>query len=247
MSMSRFGAIVLAAALAAPPTAARPQVPGASPAAAADTITDLPLERVPARGSPSDAMAMLVTGDGGWATLVRTVADSLAAHGMEVVALNARRYFSTQRDPDGAARDLERVLRYYLARWGRERVVLIGYSRGADVMPFMASRLPADLRARVQVIALIGPATNANFKFHLVDLLENKRRKDDRMTVPEIEKLRGTSILCVYGKNEKDSACPALSAGVATLVELPGGHHFDGRYGEIATRILLATEQAASR
>jgi type IV secretory pathway VirJ component len=175
------------------------------------------------------------------------VADSMAAHGLPVVGLNAHHYFSTQRTPDGAARDLERVLRHYMALWGRDRVVLIGYSRGAETLPFMVSRLPADLVAHVAVIALIGPAPNANFKFHFVDLFEDKHRKDDLMTVPEIEKLRGRQVLCFYGKDEKASACRELAAGVATVVELSGGHHFGGNYAEIAARILEAASQTASR
>lgn len=247
MSMGRCTVIAIAAMLAAPVAAVPGQAPAAMPAAAGDTIGDLPLTVLAPRGEPGDAMVMMVTGDGGWAALDRTVGDSMAAHGLPVVGLNAHHYFSTQRTPDGASRDLERVLRHYLALWGRDRVVLIGYSRGAETLPFMISRLPPDLLARVAVIALIGPAPNANFKFHLVDLFEDKHRKDDLMTVPEIEKLRGREVLCFYGKDEKESACRALPAGVATVVELPGGHHFGGSYAEIANRILAAASQTASR
>lgn len=247
MSMGRWMAIALAAALAAPMAAAQGQMPEAPPAAAADSIGDLPLRVFAPRGAPDDAMVVMVTGDGGWATLDRTVGDSLAAHGMPVVGLNAHHYFSTQRTPDGASQDLQRVIQHYMALWGRDRVVLVGYSRGAETLPFMISRLPADLLAHVAVIALIGPAPNANFKFHFVDLFKDEHRKDDLMTVPEIEKLRGLNVLCFYGKNEKESACRELPDGVATLVELPGGHHFGGKYAEIAARIVAAASQTASR
>ena len=37
-----------------------------------------------------------------------------------------------------------------------DKVVLIGYSLGADVLPFMASRLKPDLVNRVVLIALLG-------------------------------------------------------------------------------------------
>lgn len=247
MSRERWTVIALAAALAAPTAVVQGQMPGAPRPAAGDSIADLPLRVLPARGAAGSAMVMMVTGDGGWATLDRTVGDSMTAHGLPVVGLNAHRYFSTQRSPAGASRDLERVLRHYMARWGRDRVVLIGYSRGAETLPFMVSRLPADLLAHVAVIALIGPAPNANFKFHFVDLFEDKHRKDDLMTVPEIETLRGREVLCFYGKKEKASACRDLPAGAATVVELPGGHHFGGKYAEIAARILAAASQTASR
>jgi type IV secretory pathway VirJ component len=189
-------------------------------------------------------LAVLLTGDGGWAGLDKQLADSISSHGTPVVAVDSRAYFSKQRDPEGASQDLARILRHYLASSGAEHVLLVGYSRGAEVLPFMATRLPADLLERVQVIALLGPARNANFKFHLIDLVSNRSRKDDLMTIPEIEKLRGHRILCFYGVDEKESACRSLPSTLATSYEMPGGHHFGKKYGVIATKILEAQTDA---
>ena len=55
---------------------------------------------------------------------------------------------------------------------------------------------------------------------------------------PEIEKLSGKKVLCFYGSEETDSACTGLNPGSATLVQMKGGHHFEGAYMEIARRIL---------
>ncbi|HEY7879093.1 MAG TPA: AcvB/VirJ family lysyl-phosphatidylglycerol hydrolase [Gemmatimonadaceae bacterium] len=203
-------------------------------------MTGLALHVVVARGTASGRLAIMLTGDGGWAAIDKQLADSFAAHGTPVVALDSRSYFSKQRDADGAARDLSRIARYYLASLGGERLVLVGYSRGADVLPFMASRLTTDLLVRVELIALLGPAPNANFKFHLIDLVSNRHRADDRMTVPEIEKLYGKKILCFYGADEKESACPALDSTKAVVVRMPGGHHFGKEYGAIGARIVEA-------
>ena len=41
------------------------------------------------------------------------------------------------------------MIRYYLAHLDKKRVLLIGYSQGADVLPFAVNRLPAATRARV--------------------------------------------------------------------------------------------------
>ena len=43
------------------------------------------------------------------------------------------------------AGDLARIIRHYLQAWNKKRVVLIGYSLGADVLPFLANRLPEDV------------------------------------------------------------------------------------------------------
>jgi type IV secretory pathway VirJ component len=114
---------------------------------------------------------------------------------------------------------------------------LIGYSRGADVLPFLASRLPDDLRATVALVALLGPARTTDFEFHLSDWLGG----DDPEALPiapEVAKLRGGTVLCVQGADEDDSLCPTLDSAQARRFVLPGGHHFGGDYGVIAGRIL---------
>jgi len=73
--------------------------------------------------------------------------------------------------PEIAAEDLSRILRAYLTTWKKDKVVLIGYSLAADVLPFMANRLELDLLNRVVLIALLGPGNDANFEFHLTDWL----------------------------------------------------------------------------
>lgn len=221
------------------PTPAAPiSAASAGFAARGDSLADLPLTVVPAIGQPAPELAVILTGDGGWAEIDKEIADSLSRHGIPVVGLNSREYLSCKRSPDRASHDLLRILTHYMASLGKGQVVLIGYSRGADVLPFMAARLPTELLAKVRLIALLGPAPNANFKFHLIDLISNHHRKDDLPTIPEIAKLRGKSVVCFYGTEEKETACRSLDSATAVSYEMPGGHHFDKRYGEIADRIL---------
>jgi type IV secretory pathway VirJ component len=202
----------------------------------APTVRDLPLiELRSTRSSP--ALAVVVSGDGGWASLDRQIGEDFAARGMPVVGLNSLQYFWKARTPDQAAADLTRILRHFLQAWNASEVVLVGYSRGADVLPFMVTRLPDDLRKRIRVMALLGVSLMAGFEFHFTDLLGATHRTD-RPTVPEINRLHDLRVLCVYGTDETDSACRHLPRGVATVIALPGGHHFDGAYDEIARRIL---------
>ena len=46
-----------------------------------------------------------------------------------------------------------------------------------------------------------------------------------------------TMIQCFYGADEDDAACRLL-LGKAEVIRTPGGHHFDGKYGVLAQRIL---------
>jgi type IV secretory pathway VirJ component len=199
-------------------------------------VGDLPLVEVPA-GTAATTLAVIFSGDGGWASLDREVGEALAKGGIGVVGVNSLSYFWTKRTPDAAADDLARVIRHYRAEWGATRVILVGYSRGADVLPFLASRLPADLRGAVALVALLGPGRTTDFEFHLTDWLGG----DDPEALPiapEVAKLAGLRVLCVQGADEDDSLCPLLDDTQARRFVLPGGHHFGGDYGVIAERIL---------
>lgn len=202
-------------------------------------LSDLPLVEIPAGKTGTDLMAVIISGDGGWAGLDREVGNALAARGIPVVGLNSLQYFWTKRTPAGASDDLARILGHYLSAWDRKEAILIGYSLGADVLPFMAGRLPADLLGRVREIALLGPAKKTQFEFHFSEWLG--RADESSLPVkPEVARLRGRNILCFYGAGETDSLCPDLEQDLAERIIMPGGHHFGGRYEEIADRLLRA-------
>ena len=201
-------------------------------------LADLPIVEVNASGSVSDLMAVMVSGDGGWAGIDREVADVLAGKGVPVVGLNSLAYFWTKRTPDGSARDLERILDHYLSRWKKEKALLLGYSLGADVLPFMASRLPKELLGRVCLIALLGPGRQADFEFHLTDWLGSSADRTTYPIRPEVQKLKGTKLLCLYGEEEMDSLCRDLEPSFAKVVAMRGAHHFGGNYDAIGETIL---------
>src|SRR4029450_13214563 len=100
--------------------------PARDPPPAAPDFADLPLVELPASGAPGDTIAVILSGDGGWANIDRDLGEQLAARGIGVVGLNSLRYFWTRRTPDGAASDLTRILRHYLASWHARRVLLLG-------------------------------------------------------------------------------------------------------------------------
>ena len=207
-------------------------------------LLGVPLVEVPSRVEGRSEMAVLLTGDGGWAVTDKGLSEALAKGGIPVVGWNSLRYFLKPKGPDRAAQDLERLLRFYLPRWHKERVILIGYSFGADVMPFLANRLPPDLAERVSVIALLGPSNGADFRFHPTEWL-GKPSPDSLPVLPEIEKLRGKRILCAYGRAEKDSLCPRLPAGLAHVLVRPGTHKIGKNYGPI-TEWILGADPGAS-
>ncbi len=216
---------------------------GAAPPAEAeirvDSLPDIPLVEVAASGVPRDYLVLHITGDGGWGVTDRGLGETLAREGIPVVGLNSLRYFWKARTPEDAARDVARVLRYYMAKEGKQQIVLIGYSFGADVMPFIAARLPEDLRSRLALIALLGLSAKADFRFRPQNWL-GVSAADALPVKPEMEKLRGMKILCFGGQKDTGSICDDLPPGLVTAIALKGGHRIGADFGGIADEILKA-------
>jgi len=198
-------------------------------------LSDLPLAEVPAKNG-GDTMAVLVTGDGGWAGLDRNIAAGLADRGIPAIGLDSLKYFWTTKTPERAAADLDRIVSHYLEQWGKRRVILVGYSFGADVLPFMARRMTQENRTRVAKVVLLGPSDAAEFEFHIGDWLGRPSRKA-LPVMPEINALEGLPLVCVFGTEETDSLCRKLDGGNVTKVETRGGHHFGGDVTTIVAAI----------
>jgi type IV secretory pathway VirJ component len=198
-------------------------------------INDLPVNEVHAEGN-SDEFALLLTGDGGWAGLDQELAAHLAASGVPTVGLNSLKYFWTQRSADEAAKDVARVIRHYLSSWGKKRVLLVGYSFGADVLPFVVNRLPADLQPQIETVSLLGLDSTASFEISVADWIGNDTA--GLPTRPELANLGVKPVLCIYGEGEQDSICPSLHDPRVTSEQVGTGHHFGGEYAQLADKIL---------
>ena len=163
----------------------------AAPAGAGVTanLDDLPVIAVPPSNGGHGRMAILLSGDGGWTGLPQSVAAALARDGIGVAGLNSLKYFWTLRTADETARDIERIADYYQREWHADRIVLIGYSFGADVLTIVTSRLRQDLRKHIEGLSLIAPSSVANFEVQVTGWLGV--RHPGPPTLPALERPRG--------------------------------------------------------
>jgi type IV secretory pathway VirJ component len=228
------------------------------PRSKAPSVADLSLVEVPAKSStPSsssashassassassatsatrDDFAIVMTGDGGWASLDKNIAASLAAAGVPVVGWSSLDYYWKARTPDGAAIDLARIISHYTAAWHKTRIRIIGYSFGADVASFLVNRLPDALKAQIASVVLLAPSPTATFEFHMTDWIRG--RADARYpTVREIAQVR-QPVTCIAPRDEADSVCYQVKSANVRRVTLGGGHHFGGDYDGIVSLVL---------
>jgi type IV secretory pathway VirJ component len=209
----------------------------APPVPTDSSINDLPVYEVPAGDRQGNRLAILLTGDGGWAGLDQDLSAELASKGISVAALSSVRYFWQARTPEQSAADVARLIDHFLPLWHAQRVLLIGYSFGADALPFIWNRLPQRLQEHVDSLSLLGLSASANFEIQVSGWLPGAGG-GDRPTLPELQRITGLPLLCVYGNGESDSLCPSLRLPAASSVMIGSGHHFGGEAGEIAAAIL---------
>jgi type IV secretory pathway VirJ component len=203
------------------------------------SVSDLPLKEIAAADTSGERMAVLISGDGGWSNFDEGVSEGLAKRGIPVVGVNALGYFWKRRSPEETAKDLERIVERYGAAWHKQRVLVMGYSFGADVLPFAVSRLAEGVRQRIALVAMLAPSHHADFEFHVTYWMhvEGKTRW---LVKPEVEKLAGMKVLAICEEGDEDALCSDLPAEAATMVVLKGGHHFNRDYETIVQTMMDA-------
>lgn len=190
----------------------------------------------------SNIMALLISGDGGWANIDKDIANNLASKGIPVVGWNSLEYFWEGKTPDIAGKDLQQVIDHYRSIWNKPAILLIGFSMGADVMPFMVNRLNEKTKAALLSVNLLNPSTTVDFTFHLSGWLNNSDDAPYEL-YPEVAQWSQWPGNCFYSET-KDSLCEKIkSTRVDTpnsqqFFYLPGDHHFDGNYEKLTGLIL---------
>ncbi|MBB3833127.1 type IV secretory pathway VirJ component [Xanthomonas arboricola] len=211
-------------------------------AAQAQGLGDLPLVELHAPGS--DRLVVMLSGDGGWRELDKGIAAQLQQQGVSVVGWNSLRYFWANRTPQQVGADLDRVIAAYRQRWHIQHVALVGYSFGADVLPFAYPELSPQQRASVQFVSLLGLGHQADFKVRVGGWL-GWHNDAERDVEPAIRSLDAHRLQCIYGSEEKDTLCPELRARGVEVAVRPGGHHFDHDPVVLTTLLMQGWQHAA--
>jgi type IV secretory pathway VirJ component len=210
-----------------------------------DDLNGLPVVEVRAKVH-ADVLAIFLSGDGGWADIDKQIGHTLAEKGVDVVGFDDRAYLrSGRRDADGTASDVARVATHFMRAWGNQKLIILGYSRGAAFAPFVVTRLSPALKERVALVAMLGLPEHVSYKYRFSDLWATRTRAEDPLILPELEKLKGTNMMCIFGKEEDESLCRSIDPALVFPIGREGGHHFDGDYRALTDLILARMESKA--
>jgi type IV secretory pathway VirJ component len=204
---------------------------------------------VPARTAPAPAArgiaAVLFSGDMGFHIgMAGAVAAKLAEAGIPVLGVNSLTFFRTERSPAETARLVGTAIAQASRLTHRPRILLIGQSYGADILPTGFAGVAAPLRSRVALLALVVPGETVALQASPASLLPVSAPARDAL--PAAARLGATSTLCVYGAEQSDSLCARLHLPNMARAALPGGH-FLHRDSAAVARVLLAGLAAQGR
>jgi type IV secretory pathway VirJ component len=214
---------------------------------------ELPALKAPPTGE-EDLMVVIYSGDGGWWDLDQRLGAVFTQRGIPVVGLSTFKYFWRYRAPEESAHDLDTLLDKYTKQWGKTRILLVGYSFGADVLPTLVGKLRQDNRNRLSQLVLLSASRDVNFEIelegymqqgwwttHTHNLLQWLNPVVHYDAMPPIRALSGKPPMACYygGEDAADSGCtdPNLPPFV-TVYKKPGSHHFDEDYERLATELI---------
>ena len=187
---------------------------------------NLPLLEFPVSGK-SDFAVILFTGDGGWKPLVNSVTTYLNSKNIPVIALNIREYLHAEKKPEQIAKDLEMMIDTINKKWNISNIVLLGYSMGAEVLPFAAGAMKESYINKIKDLIMIAPGQNACFKIKLIFYIVDTDEGTD--IVAELKKHKVKKMYCICD-DRRISLYKNNLEGIIDYTLIPGGHHFHKDY-----------------
>ena len=184
----------------------------------------------------SKPLVFYISGDGGFNKFSTAFMQTLIKDGYAVIGLDAKSYFWEKKKPQEAADAIEAAINESNKQWKKKSIVLIGYSFGADVAPFMLTHFSPALQAKVNHLILLSPSTKTDFEVHVMQMLG--WGKDAGESVPaEINKILKPVTIFV-GDDEKEFPFSQLTIKNKQVIKMPGGHHYDGDVDALSKEIV---------
>jgi type IV secretory pathway VirJ component len=189
---------------------------------------DMPLILYPVDTASASIGVVHYSGDAGFNVTDKGFGRGFSAKKIPLVGINSLAYFTKARTPQTAADDLADIIRYFSKAWHVPVWVVSGYSFGADVVPFMVSRLPEDVTPQVRLVLCTSPESYADFSFHVTSWM-GMSLNHDYPVVKEIVSLnRSKTVVCFYGGDDGSSCGQELADSLIETHELKRGHRVGG-------------------
>jgi len=193
------------------------------------TISSIPAQDniIKTYNSPDHQKPLLIyfSGDGGFNAFSNTICNDLYKNGYGIIALNSKSYFWKKKTSQQTAAFIEPYIQKYLKEQKQSSVVLIGYSFGADVMPFVYNSLPKAIQKITEKIVLLAPSPSTDFEVHLLDMAGGTGTYNMDVA-SEINKIHEASIH-IINSTKSDFPVNKVKNKNAYTTVVKGNFHFD--------------------
>jgi type IV secretory pathway VirJ component len=197
-----------------------------------------------APGGPRKTVVLVVSGEGGWRSFDDQISGWLADAGYWVGGIDCMKYFSKpQDDREAFAADVRLYADALVSASGGGkdvRLVLAGYSFGADLAPWIAGAPKRD--PRLAGLIMIGPDLKGSLEFRISEMLGFAQKDHIFETARALKESRPVPVLFIHGGKDDKSDAPALAAGFdgpKEVIVVPGAtHHFSGQEEELKAALV---------
>ncbi|WP_312768277.1 AcvB/VirJ family lysyl-phosphatidylglycerol hydrolase [Epilithonimonas sp.] len=179
-----------------------------------------------------------ISGDSGFNTFSKGMGDNLHALGYDVFALDTKSYFWEYKNPKKASHDIENYIKKQLKGRKNQQVIIVGFSFGSEVAPFIYNRFSSDLKSKVQKVFIIGPTTTNNFRIQYIN--DDEADSQNLLVIPEINKMGNVPVMVVLSDDEF-TAFPYKQITLGTnyqMQHIAGDHHYGGNTKMLADFII---------
>lgn len=183
-----------------------------------------------------------LSGDAGFNTFSKKLSNQIFERNYDITALDSKTYFWTAKTPRQTTKDITNYLKTTLKTRKNQKIVLLGYSFGADVLAFIVNRLPPEIHQKLVAVIFLDPSKTADFEVSLQGMLFDKARGDYEV-LPEINKMKVPKTLIIRSNIGLQFPANKITVPNFTVEHLAGNHRFNYEYGKLAD---LITREIAS-
>ena len=182
--------------------------------------------------SSEKPLVFYISGDGGFTDFSSSLCNLINKSGYSITFFNSYTYFWNKKTPAQTANDIAAYVEKQCSKRKNQQFILIGYSFGAEIAPFVINNLPDTVKKKLVSTVLLSPSSSTDFEVHVWDMMGGKKKRSMDV-VAEINKMGQQKTTTIFGNKENDFPVSQVKLKNYKNENLPGGHRFEGNTDEV--------------
>ena len=116
---------------------------------------------------------------------------------------------------------------YFSSKWGTKKFVMIGYSLGAEIVPFIVNRFPDELKTESSLLFCCLLLRQLISRYILQICLESAIAIIHTKLSGRLPECRTFITLIIFRRGEKTEVPDLLTGTPVIIRKIPGDHHYN--------------------